>query len=160
MIDPVDYIDLAFYVVNKMGSYNEEAKEEDRAEAMVGLCKAVARFDPSRGVKPSTYLVPYIQGAVLDGRRKRADGTRRLPQIHLQIKDIDFVRATAEKTEEYVELYNAISKLPPREQEIIHRHFFKDTPLIVIGEEDGLTKSRISQIKKKAIDLLRGMLLS
>jgi RNA polymerase sigma factor for flagellar operon FliA len=48
-----------------------------------------------------------------------------------------------------------VASLPPQEKKVIHGHYYQQQPFEEIAREMGLTKGRISQIHKKALERLR-----
>ena len=54
--------------------------EELQSDAYLGLIKAARGFDPSRGVLFRTYATRHINGAMIDGLRKRHHLRLRLPR--------------------------------------------------------------------------------
>ncbi|WZB63221.1 sigma-70 family RNA polymerase sigma factor [Achromobacter xylosoxidans] len=48
-----------------------------------------------------------------------------------------------------------VAALPERERHIVRSHYMQDVPFQDIAAEMGLTKGRISQLHKRALDMLR-----
>ena len=57
-------------------------------------------------------------------------------------------------------LQDILKTLPEREQKIIRYHYLQDVPFQEIAEILGVTKGRISQIHKRALELLRSEMLT
>jgi RNA polymerase sigma factor FliA len=55
-------------------------------------------------------------------------------------------------------LRHTVEALPPQERAVIQGHYFQQRPFIELAEQLGLTKGRISQIHRQAVDLLRSTL--
>lgn len=70
-------------LVEKLASkYAEDGREsfEDLCQVgMIGLLKAVDKFDPARGAAFSSYAVPFIRGEILHHRRDKA-GAIKIPR--------------------------------------------------------------------------------
>ena len=47
------------------------------------------------------------------------------------------------------------SRLPPRLKALVMRHYFEFTPFVDLAEEWGLTKGRISQLHRAALEALK-----
>lgn len=52
-------------------------------------------------------------------------------------------------------LDRALSRLPPRLKALVMRHYFEFTPFVDLAEEWGLTKGRISQLHRAALEALK-----
>ena len=66
------YIGLIRYVYYNMKLPTESLLEENDFinYGVIGLCEAIERFDPERGVKFESYAVPRIKGRIQDELRK------------------------------------------------------------------------------------------
>ena len=62
-----DNIRLVYHMYNRLGDgpIKERYREDIISEGMLGLCKAAAKFDNSRGVRFSTYAAMCIRNAML-----------------------------------------------------------------------------------------------
>jgi hypothetical protein len=65
-----DLMSYARYLVNQMVNARYYPKDEAEGEAMMGLTKALQRFDPSRGVDLKMFVKIYVMGALLMFMRK------------------------------------------------------------------------------------------
>ncbi|MDB4966653.1 MAG: polymerase sigma factor for flagellar operon [Myxococcales bacterium] len=140
----------------------------------LGWVEARVRFDHTRGVPFAGYAAMRIRGAILDGlracdtlsrgdrKRAKADSAPTLPRIVSDEQEIE--AATSDQfdasellaQEEMIEeLREALDTLNERERYILTRHYFNDVPMRAIGEELGVTESRISQIVSGAVARLR-----
>jgi RNA polymerase sigma factor (sigma-70 family) len=152
----------------------------------MGLLNAIEKFNPTRGIKFITYAYKgvsrhiwsacYRQGGIIRvpygvGRLAKSDH----PDIPLvfaarvasdvrsfvdneeeQIRDKD--RDEPEANEANKRLHAAIATLTPREQIILERMFFGGYTLKRTGEELGVTKERIRQIRQAALKQLKEIL--
>jgi len=66
----LDHIPLLRHVVGRMSIPPSLLREDVEGYAMIGLIAAADSFDPSRGLKFSTYAFPKIRGAILDELRR------------------------------------------------------------------------------------------
>jgi RNA polymerase sigma factor (sigma-70 family) len=82
------HMNLAHYVAHKFKYYKGIEYEDIAQIAMVGLCKAVAMFDQSRGVKFATFAVPVMLHEILMYSRKKRHYTYSL--------DAEFTNAKGE----------------------------------------------------------------
>lgn len=78
------------------------------------------------------------------------------PDGFLEIENNDFnPEKTLLQTEAKSSILKSIDRLNEREQEIIKEIFFNDQSLASISEKMGISESRISQIKKQAIEKIK-----
>lgn len=85
-----DHAALAHHLARRFAKANEPLDDLLQA-ALVGLLKAVERFDPGRGLKFSTFAMPTIEGELK--RHLRDHGwavhvPRRVQELHLQLARI------------------------------------------------------------------------
>jgi len=146
----------------------------------LGWAEARMRFDPNRGVPFAGFAASRIRGAILDGlrradslsrgdrRRARAGEGSAAPRI---VSDPAEVAAAVDRSTDELdtsdhlareqmrdELRAAVVRLSERERHVLTRHFFDEIPMRAIGEELGVTESRISQIISAALVRLRSAL--
>ncbi len=57
-----------------------------------------------------------------------------------------------------VRLRQTVAHLPDQERRVLERHYFQQQPFVQIAADLGLTRGRISQIHKRALDTLRAAL--
>jgi len=151
---------------------------------VMGLIDAIERFDVRRATPFERYAVKRIKGAIYDGlremgmlpkviygRRKRADDTENLPFV---INFTDLEEAGAQHVEEIlqtdfpydgeedldrllerVEWKLLIDRLPYPYSFVLKSLFFDDLSEVKTGEMLGVSYGRVSQLKKKAIEMLR-----
>jgi RNA polymerase sigma factor FliA len=60
-----------------------------------------------------------------------------------------------ERREQLQALRRVLAELPARERHVLERHFFDEKPLRGVGEELGVTESRVCQIVGAAVDRMR-----
>jgi RNA polymerase sigma-B factor len=72
------HIGLAYTVARRQCRRGPEDADDMLQESTLGLIKGIERFDPERGLKPSSYLISLATGQILHYRRDRA-GTVRIP---------------------------------------------------------------------------------
>ena len=74
---------LAKYIARSTGRANWEDLRQD---GVIGLMKAIARFDLSQGVPFRAFAKQYIRGAILDSPELTRDMTRRQEEIYRKIR--------------------------------------------------------------------------
>ncbi len=150
-------------------------KDELISLGYMGLVEAQARFDPDRGVPFPAFAAGRIRGAMLDWLRQldpvSRDERARLRQSGEQasIRLVDFAHAENRPApepqavdelldhERRQQLWRALGRLSPRHRHVVQRYFFDEVPLRVIGEELGVTESRVCQIVSEVTARLRSL---
>ncbi|MGH2792852.1 MAG: sigma-70 family RNA polymerase sigma factor [Actinomycetota bacterium] len=150
--------------------------------AMIECWRASAHHDPRRS-RLETFLYKRALGAMIDYLRSTGWGKRRPkggdhPPAPLSLEafseaafgredeDSGFepaderAEAAFEGAEDHVDLVAAFGTLSDRERYVLAQYYFADRPLTAIGDELGVSESRISQIKTRAERRLRTQLAS
>ncbi len=142
----------------------------------MGLVEAQARFDPDRGVPFSAFAAGRIRGAMLDWLRQLDPVSRderarlRATGEQASVRLVDFAHADNRPApgplvvDELLDherrqlLWRALGRLSARHRQVVQRYFFDEVPLRTIGEELGVTESRVCQIVGEIVARLRTML--
>ena len=91
-------------------------------------------------------------------RRKRECSLERITDEGFQIAGEDDVAGEYEQEEEHAALRAAIAKLPPEQQDLIHRIYFLEQSHKEIAAELGVDRSAISHRIKRALAALKKIL--
>ena len=155
---------LAYSIVGRFRGKNLDW-DELRSEAFFALSRAVEGFNPWRGFKFSTYACNAITRALIYVANKTSRYRLRFPVEH----DASFERPT--RTDNGSDLYTDrlnramdlnLGELTDREAMVIEWRFPTDggsgMTLGQVGEAIGLSKERVRQIQKRALDKLRTVL--
>lgn len=159
------------------------------SEGNIGLAKAINKFDENKGIKFISYAVWWIKQSILECLRKRSnisfneileeDSSNNTNHFDsLENEDYEQEKDKDEKyniTTEYDDIINELNdvkrsfinkllkKLPYRGQKIIIYYYGlnneKERNLEEIGNELGITKERVRQIKEKCLKILRSEIL-
>lgn len=144
-------------------------------EGLLGLMKAARRFDPARGWRFSTSATWWIRQAVVRALQDRSRLIRipvraaakldRLPDPACSLEPlIELLRAPAEKDEEPLREHVAwaLQALDERERTIVARRHGLDgkdpATLAELGLALGVSRERIRQIERRALEKLRSRL--
>lgn len=141
--------------------------DELHAHVRLGFCQAAARFEPSRGLEFSTYA--YRSGwreGVLYCRQHHARGFH-VPEHHPCWRcpatcevDADKDRGRDEEDPATVRFPgdfwdHVVKPLPDRERHVILRVYRDGKQYPEVGAELGVTKSRVEQLHKRAMERIR-----
>lgn len=149
----------------------------------LGLIEAVERFEPGRGFQFPTFASRRIHGAMLDGlrgadllsrteRRKVKAGQRREPKPiglhHVVGKDDDgrvvrmvdtMIDCAADSPQATIELQDEgrslLRGLSTRKRLLLLLYYSEECSMKSIGEQLGISESRVSQIHSQLIGYLR-----
>ena len=163
------------YVVTLARQYRSELLSTDDliSEGSIGLMKAADKFDPSRGKPFVTFAAPFIRRSIenaisrLAGEVPIMSTDESLPIGSnnnftllnvLEDKGAPKTDATLEQNTLSDDMAAAISTLNEREQAVIRRYCgieHQRMTMAEIGEELGLKRERVRQIRDKAVRKLR-----
>ena len=144
----------------------------------IGLIKAVRTFCPDRNIKLATYSSRCIENEILMYLRKNAQKRREISideplnvdwdGNELLLSDVlgsepDVVHRDLELQAERQQLLSCVSRLPPREQEIMRLRFGicgqQEHTQKEVADRLGISQSYISRLEKRIIRRLREEML-
>ena len=163
------------YVVTLARQYKSDILSTDDlvGEGSIGLMKAADKFDPSRGKPFVTFAAPYIRKSIEDAISRLTGETpvlstdESLPigsnnnfTLLNVLEDKDAPKADHEVEQNALsdELAEAICTLNEREQAVVKKIYGIESERMTmaeIGEEMGLKRERVRQIRDKAMRKLR-----
>lgn len=163
-------------MARRLAAHGAVDREDLVQAAAIALGRARETFDPSRGVKWASYAQWRARGAMLDALREidhvprleraraRAAG-RELPEVlSMQGDAVDVAsqggdRATTPAADELAARRDLWAELPRlvgrRGAEVLRGCFLDGLTLLEIGRELGISESRTSQIRARALRVLR-----
>jgi RNA polymerase sigma factor for flagellar operon FliA len=150
-------------------------------DGVIGLIRALGRYDPARGIGFASYAQHRIRGAMLDGLRARdplprtvrrvqksldADPGSVAPHPGIQIVDLDCAlgvpadEATSPE-EAAVEadlrrrVLDGVALLPPRDRQVLLWRYVLGRTLRETSEHVALSATRTIEIQERALERLR-----
>ena len=180
------YLPLVEFLAMRLGRFVPASFRQDLFSfGVIGLMDAIEKFKPEMGHTFKTYGAVRIRGAMSDGIRTLnwlpRGAQQRASRVIEKIVPMDFQTATTsvgvriqdtlsdphaetpldglELQADHDEVVEAIRSLPERERTVITRYYFERQRLAQIGLELGVTESRICQLHRAALVMLRDILM-
>ena len=162
---------LNYHVARKYLNSGEDV-EDLAGIARIGMIKAIKSFDPSKGVKFSTYASRCMTNEILMYFRKEKkhksnisieqplsyDGEGNEMKLGDLVDSGDDILGEIVEREEIIRLRQAVEQLSGRDRVIIEEMYFKGKTQKQVSELLGLSQSHISRIEKKIIEKIKGYL--
>lgn len=179
------YIPLVEFLAMRLARFVPSSYRPDLFSfGVIGLMDAIEKFRPEMGHTFRTYGAVRIRGAMSDGIRTLnwlpRGAQQRASRVIEKIVPMDFQTATTpigvriqdtlsdpqaetpldglELQADHDEVLEAIGSLPERERIVVTRYYFERQRLAEIGVALGVTESRICQLHRSALTLLRDIL--
>ncbi len=158
---------LVISIVKKFVNTNNSF-DELLSEGIVGLMRAVEKFDYDRGFRFSTYATQVVRRnsyrTVVTNQRDRQKVASGLQDMEIDISDEGRVSAISEKRwhELRARLSEMLNDLDRREKLIIRARFSLGShrrvhTLQSLADRLGISKERVRQLERRAMDKLRAM---
>lgn len=166
-INPLEHLGLVAYFARLHGARPPYQDSDQFADGCVGLLRAIQLYDPTRGVKFSTYASYHIRQQI---QYARALERRRLKKAGLSatvcMSELDYVEGReigpeleAEEADCKLGIKLKVERLllflDERSRDILVCRFLLDMTLVETGERHGITKERVRQLEVKALRKLR-----
>ena len=162
---------LNYHVARKYLNSGEDV-EDLAGIARIGMIKAIKSFDPSNGVKFSTYATRCMTNEILMYFRKEKkhksnisieqplyyDGEGNEMKLEDLVDSGDDILGEIVEREEIIRLRQAVEQLSGRDRVIIEEMYFKGKTQKQVSELLGLSQPHISRIEKKIIEKIKGYL--
>lgn len=156
-------------------SFEKLPVDETTSAANESLMQAIDRFDPARGTRFSSFLIPYVRAAIAKCWRSRSavNFKHGAPPVEIPIDSTDrgddeaappvppemMEPSTIEQTDHdgflKGELAACSEMLSPRERQVLRLHYIDGFNLAEIGKKLGLSRERIRQIHKSILAALK-----
>ena len=163
-LDPAAHVALAWREANRYWSVHDF--ENVACEALLALVRACERFEPERGLKPSSYLVPCIANAVKDEVRRQRKRQREVALYVVTAEgdeqerpDLPVVEPVAVQRVLDREVREAVERLPERERLILTKRFGLEdgepATAKAVGEAVGLSHQGVAKVAARGVERLR-----
>lgn len=160
-----------------------ECVEQDDlvSDGVFGLTDAIAKFDPARGVRFTTYSLGRISGSMIDGlrdmdwvprleRRRNPNPTQvgylsttivRSGEKEMSVGDVTEDPTSREELEQIDQrdaLRRMLRPLPRSHRAVMLMYYEGNCNMKEIGRAIGMSESRVSQIHSQALAILKANL--
>ena len=162
------------YVITLARQYKSDILSTDDliSEGTIGMMKAAQKYDPQRGKPFVTFAAPYIRQAI-EQAISRLDtptdvrstdeslprGSRNNYTLLNVLEDKDSPRADAASEQmQSDDMLRGLGRLDERQQAVVCRYFGIDRErqtMAEIGQELGLKRERVRQIRNQALRKLK-----
>lgn len=171
-IPPKDHVGLAWSRVTIWCRRNPEWDKDDVFEAALnGLYEGCKRFDETRGVRPSTYVVKWIDEYIRRSRRPLAGvkhaklGSDPLTYIEDVTKidamwkrvagDVETADDHLSKKEVARLLWEAVQELPPKKRYCVTQYFYEGKTYAEIGSTFGTSRQAVESLIRGTLQFLK-----
>lgn len=135
--------------------------EEIKSAAYMGLVEAANRYNPNIGVKFTTFSYPRIFGAIHDYLREqkwvKSNDCKKMYSLDFSYEYENLHQSiSSDPSNKIDELFEEITfNLNDQSKQIMKSYFICDNSMKEVGEQFGISESRVSQIIKKCKDSIK-----
>lgn len=176
------HLDLVKKIARKLASKSGGDPEEFEADGMIGLIEAAQRYDPTKNNNFPAYAKSRIWGSMVDGYRasdktgrherelRKKDPERKAKTDHL----IHTSQVDVDSQELWDQLHNyagdqivalerrymrdLLNVLPFKLKRVMQMYYLEHRSYPEIGEAFGVSTSRICQLHRQSIEIIRAHL--
>ena len=151
------YIRIFGYVLRRTA--NLQLSQDITSEVFFKALKGVGQFN-WRGIPFSSWLYRIASNEIANSYRHSAGDNKYLQEVRTSPFSQEYLNAELElrKNEEYRTLQEAISRLPPKYQEVIALKYFEDKELKEIAEILSKPEGTVKSLLHRGIEKLRNTL--
>lgn len=174
-IDPEKYLGLVWREAIRVAQHRsargfrgpDHKAENFVGDGYLGLLKACAQFDPSRGFKLSTFATPRIRGAILDALRTQSKSRAKFQPEYTELsltlvsqEPLPLDRAEIESVRQAVrDIVDSPDLLNRQERLAVVRRYWHEERQCEIARRMRVSECRVSQVLGSAHGKLFGALL-
>jgi RNA polymerase sigma-B factor len=133
----------------------DEPLEDLVQVGVIGLLKAVDRFDARRGSDLRAIAAPFIEGEIRHHLRDRGGVVRGAPERVLPLADGDGPAAAPDLSDERALVTAGLDLLDGRDRRIIELRYFEDRRQADIAAELGISQTQVSRLIQRALTRMR-----
>jgi RNA polymerase sigma-B factor len=153
-----EHLALVRSIARRFGQDTDQ-RDDLVQEGVIGLLKAIRRFDPGRDVPFPAYATTAVTGEIRHHLRDRSSCVRVPEAAAAEVVPLEHDVATTAsdfgRSEDRVELGQRLSCLGPREREVIYLRFFVDLTQDEIARCVGISQMHVSRLLHRALDAMR-----
>jgi RNA polymerase sigma factor (sigma-70 family) len=160
-INAKDHFGLVGSISKKYIKKGERIEDSEVfSDGLVGLTRAMERFDTSRGLQFSTFAYYCIRNEICKGLKERQKGVHSTIRIDWSDSEID-MPARSEEEPYFVKagkiITEILKELPTntnsekKNKKILEDYYLDERVLREIGEDFGVCKERVRQRREKAL---------
>lgn len=166
-IDASKHFGLVGHISKRYANLQRGERIEDTEEfsdGLVGLTRAIDKFDPAKGFQFSTFAFYCIRNEICKGKKDRQKGVYASIRIDWTDSGIDMPARTEDEPffVEAGQIVNGLLNSLPEDTEtkkknkqILIDYYIREKMLKEIGGEFGVTRERIRQRRDQALDELK-----
>lgn len=164
-----EIIDFNIPIIKKINSFYGRT-EDGYQEGIIGLCRAIEKFDKKYNVKFSTYAYHHIKKRIKDNYNKEKykttiHFTRKINRGELEHKNIELINEVVEDEKQgfnYCEIENRIfiedilnKHCSEKERYILHKIYFDGISEVEVAKSLGISKQAVNHTKLNAFKKIR-----
>jgi len=153
-----EHLGLVRSIARRLGQ-DADQRDDLVQEGVIGLLKAIRRFDPGRDVPFPAYATTAVTGEIRHHLRDRSSCVRAPEAAAAEVvpleDDVPWTATDFGRSEDRVELGQRLSCLGPREREVVYLRFFADLTQDEIARYVGISQMHVSRLLRRALEQMR-----